>query len=228
MQSDIDLDEQLRTQAAPIESSCEPFGRGDTVDGDGQLDTRGGDLGEPFPLLGAERRIVDEDPLRTRFLEYLCLAGLRNGETVRAELELPTPDLRRLVRFRVRPQLDSVRVDVRLHAPEIHVEAVEVDDGHGRLDIVEGASDLPLEQVERPLGAGGDLGRRGTCRTHRASIIEPTRRVLRAEPRREPRLQRARQALERAPAAARSRPSSPPASSSSVGQANPRRKKRGS
>jgi hypothetical protein len=62
--------------------------------------------------------------------------------------------------------------------------------------------------------------------THRVTIAGPLASSGRSHA--ESRLRRASQAVERAPAAARSRPSSPPASSSSVGQANPRRKKRGS
>ncbi len=102
---------------------------------------------------------MHEDPLCTRLLEHLCLAGLRNREPGRAELELAKPDLRRLVRLRVRPQLDAVRVDVRLQFPEVHVEAVEVDHGDRRLDLAERATDLALEQVERTLSARRDLGR---------------------------------------------------------------------
>jgi len=47
------------------------------------------------------------------------------------ELELAESDLRRLVRLRVRPQLDVVRVGVRLEIGEVRLESVEVDNGDG-------------------------------------------------------------------------------------------------
>src|SRR3954453_19898491 len=120
---------------------------------------------QPLPPVGAERRVVDENPRCPGLLKHLRLAGLGNGEPTRAKLELTAPDLRRLVCLRVRPELDSVRVDVGLQIGEVGLEAVDVDHRHGCLDVGQRAADLALEQLERALGTGRDLGR-----LHGASI----------------------------------------------------------
>ena len=113
MQADVDLDEQLGAERRGAASArASPSAGGDAVDGDGQLDAGGGELGEPLPLRLAERRVVDEDPGRAGLLEDLRLAGLRDGQPGGAELELAEADLGRLVRLRVRPELDPVRVGV--------------------------------------------------------------------------------------------------------------------
>ena len=88
---------------------------------------------------------------RAGLVEDLGLARLRDGEPSRAERELAEPDLGRLVRLRVRPQRDRVRVGVGLQPLQVRLEAVEVDHRHGRLDLAERPPDLRLEQLERPL-----------------------------------------------------------------------------
>ena len=94
MQADVELDEQLRGDPAPVEGTCQALGRLDAVHGDGELDAGRGEVGEPLPLRFAERRVVDEQPRYARFLEHLRLAGLGNGEAGCAEVELAAADLR--------------------------------------------------------------------------------------------------------------------------------------
>ena len=112
METDVELDEHLSLQPAPAEDARESFCRRDAVEGDGQFDAGGGDVGQPLPLVGAERWVVDEDLRRPSLLEHLRLACLGNGEPVSAELELPSADLGRLVCLRVRPERDPVLVHV--------------------------------------------------------------------------------------------------------------------
>ena len=70
------------------------------------------------------------------------LAGLGDGQAAGAELQLAHADLGRLVRLGVRPERDAVLVGVRLQAPQVGVQPVEVDHGDGRLDVLQGAADL--------------------------------------------------------------------------------------
>ena len=158
MEADVELDEQRRLQSAPREDVREAFGRRDAVDRDRQVDARRGDVGETLPLVGPERRVVDEDRLCSGFLEHLGLARLRNGQTARTECELASSDLRRLVRLRVRPELDPVSVDIGLQIVEVGLEAIEIDHRHRRLDVAERTADLPFEQLERPVGPRADDG----------------------------------------------------------------------
>ena len=137
--------------AAARERGREPLGRGERVDGDGQLDVAR-DLGEALPLRLPERRVVDEDPRRARVAEDLRLAGLRHREPAGAELELAQADLGRLVRLRVRPERDAVLVAVGLQPGQVRLELVEVDDGDRRLDLGERLADLLLEQLQRAAG----------------------------------------------------------------------------
>ena len=101
---------------------------------------------------------MDEDRACPGFLEHLGLARLRHGQPGCTELELASPDLRRLVSLRVRPELDPVSVDVRLQIVEVGLEAVEIDDRHRRLDLAERTADLAAEQLERPVGSWADRG----------------------------------------------------------------------
>jgi hypothetical protein len=64
MEPNVELDEHLPVKASPIELGRETFGGGDAVDCDRQLDILG-DVGEPTPLVGAERRVVNEDRRRS-------------------------------------------------------------------------------------------------------------------------------------------------------------------
>ena len=158
VQSDIHLDEQLCLRAAALQRRGEPLGRREAVDGDGQLEALGGESRETIPLVGAERRVVDEDARRARLLEDLRLPGLRDREAAGAECQLPQPDLGRLVRLRVRPERDPVPVRVRLEILQVGLEPVEVDDGDRRLDLAQRAADLRGEQLQRPIGCGAHLG----------------------------------------------------------------------
>ena len=99
----------------------------------------------------AERRVVDEDPRGSRLLEDLRLTRLRDRQPAGAELELPETDLGRLVRLRVRPERDPVRVGVRLQVAQVGLEPIEVDHRDRRLDLAQRPPDLRLEQLERPV-----------------------------------------------------------------------------
>ena len=94
MHTDVELEQQLRREPAPVERARKALGRRAAVDGDRQLDTGRGDVSESFPFRLAERWIVDEQPRHARLLEHLRLAGLRDGEAGGAELELAAADLR--------------------------------------------------------------------------------------------------------------------------------------
>jgi hypothetical protein len=145
VETDVELDEQARPQPAAGERLGQPCGRRHAVDRDRQLDPRRDDVGQALPLVRAERRVVDEDRRRPRLLEHLRLARLRDREAAGAELELTPPDLGGLVGLRVRPELDAVRVDVRLQLGEVRFQAVEVDDRDRRLDLAQGTADLASE-----------------------------------------------------------------------------------
>ena len=155
MQADVELDQQRGARAVPAERRRQPLGGGDAVDGDRQLHAVRRDAGEPVALLRAERRVVDEDARRAGLVEDLRLAGLGDGQAARAELDLAHADLWRLVRLRVRPELDAVLVGVGLQASQVRVQAVEVDHRDRRLDVPQGPADLLGQQVERPLGRRG-------------------------------------------------------------------------
>jgi len=112
VQPDVELDEKRRFQPAPRERPRQAGRRCGAVDGDRQVDARRDDVGQPVPLVLPERRIVHEDRGRAGLLEHLRLARLRDREPACSQLELAAPDLGRLVRLRVRPQLDAVLVDI--------------------------------------------------------------------------------------------------------------------
>jgi len=133
--ADVELDQHLCGEPAPVQGRAEALGRSPAVQRDGELDAGGGDVGEPLPLRLSERRIVEEDLRHTGLLEHLRLAALRHGEAGGPELELAPADLRRLVRLGVRPERDAVLVRVRLQVGEVGVEAVEVDHRDRRLDV---------------------------------------------------------------------------------------------
>src|SRR5258707_695327 len=78
----------------------------------------------------------------------------RFGSSLRTELQLTHPDLRRLMGLRVWPERDPMRIGVRLHLSEVGVEAIEVDHRHRGLDLVQSATDLVAEQLERPIRPG--------------------------------------------------------------------------
>ena len=179
VEADVELDEERGAETAACEDPSEPFGRRGAVDRDGQVDARGRDVGEPLPLVGSERRVVNEDPRRARLPEDLGLTGLGNRQTGSAELELPAADLRGLVGLRVGPELDPVRVDVRLHVLEVRVEPVEVDHGDRRFDLAQRPADLVLEQLESARRSGRDLDGWTSPASHCASI---DRAILRRMP----------------------------------------------
>ena len=87
------------------------------------------------------------------------LAGLRDRQAAGAELELAQADLGRLVRLRVRPERDPVLVRVRLQILQVGLEAIEIDDRDGRLDLAQRAAHLRGEQLERAIGSGAHRGR---------------------------------------------------------------------
>ena len=142
VQADVQLDEQLRRRAAALQRGREPLGRREAVDRDRQLHAVGGESGEALPLVRPERRVVHEDARRAGLLEDLGLARLRDREAAGAELELPQPDLGRLVRLRVRPERDPVRVGVGLQVLQVGLEPVEVDHRDRRLDLAQRPADL--------------------------------------------------------------------------------------
>ena len=170
VQAHVELDQQRRPRAVAPERGRQPLGGGDAVDGDRQLDAVGGDARQPVALLGAERRVVHEDARRAGLVEDLRLAGLGDGQAAGAELDLAHADLGRLVRLGVRPELDAVLVGVRLQAAQVGVQAVEVDDGDGRLDVRQGPADLLVQEAERALGPGADVAR---SLLHTRGTLEP-------------------------------------------------------
>ena len=151
METDVEFDEQLRAEAAPIEFGGEPLGGCETVDGHRQRDAFGCYVGETAPLVGPERGVVHENRRGARLLEHFGLARLRDRQPAGAELELTQPDLRRLVRLGVGPERYAVRIDVRLQLSKVDIQPIEVDHRRGRLDLAETTTDLASEQLERPI-----------------------------------------------------------------------------
>src|SRR5262245_48186015 len=113
METDVQLDEQGRPRPASSERSRKTLRGRDAVHRHCQLDLAG-NAGETLPLVGAERWVVDEDLRRSRFLKDLRLTRLGDRQPAGSELELPETDLGGLVRLRVRPERNPVRVCVRL------------------------------------------------------------------------------------------------------------------
>ena len=115
VQADVHLDEQLGRRAAAL-AAPRRAPRRPRAPSTATVSSRpsAARSREAIPLVGAERRVVHEDARRAGLLEDLRLARLRDGQAAGAERELPEADLGRLVRLRVRPERDPVRVGVRL------------------------------------------------------------------------------------------------------------------
>ena len=97
---------------------------------------------------------MDEDLRGSRFLKDLRLTRLGDRQPAGAELELPETDLGGLVRLRVRPERDPVRVCVRLQVAQVGVQPIEVDHGDGGLHLAQRAAHLTAEQLERAVRSG--------------------------------------------------------------------------
>ena len=96
-------------------------------------------------LAGAEDRIADEDVADAGRGHHLGLAELLAGDADRAAGELLVRERGELVRLDVRPERDAERVAVGLHAVDVALDRVEVDDQRGRVDV--GEPHLPMPAV---------------------------------------------------------------------------------
>ena len=167
-QADVELDEQRRARAPPLERRRQPLRRGRAVDRHREVDALGGEARQPLPLVLAERRVVDEDARRARLGEDLGLAGLRDGQTTGPERELPQADLGRLVRLGVRPERDRrVRRRTTAGAPG------SPRGGRGRPPR---RASRPRRSVGRPGPRAGRASARPPSRRLRAACAEHRRR----------------------------------------------------
>lgn len=92
---------------------------------------------QPVELARTEDVVGQEDVLQPRLRHHLGLAELLAGDADRAEFHLPFRQERQLVGLDVRAQLQAVRVGVVLSSPEIRLDAVEVDDDGGGVEVLD-------------------------------------------------------------------------------------------
>ena len=116
------------------------------------------------PTIGYPRKMSSKPSSR----EDLGLRRLREGEAPRARGELHPPDLRRLVRLGVRPQVHARVRRAPLHRRDVALEDVEVDQHRRRREIFDrGHAWSPRNGRQRFAGPG--LGRQGAEEWMRAS-----------------------------------------------------------
>ena len=134
----LDLDDDAAALARRGERLRRPAGAIGGVDREpqpGTLEQRR----EPAHLRLADEWIRDEEVVEARLDHRLGLAELGHGQTIRTVGELTLRDLARLVRLRVR-QLSRVRRrDPRRHPGQVALEAADLHEGDGRVEIADEA-----------------------------------------------------------------------------------------
>jgi len=89
----------------------------------------------------ADHLVGDQHVGNAAINHRLGLAGLLAAHAHRAARNLPLCDIRALVALRVRPQPDSFARERRVHAVEVALERIEVEDQRRRIHFRQGHAD---------------------------------------------------------------------------------------
>ena len=134
----VALDQHLELTGCVREGSGQPLDGGRAVGGDGEDDTVV-QRSQPVELLPADDVVGEKDVGQAGIGHHLGLADLLAGNAVGARLDLPFGKEGQLVGLDMGPEPRAGRVGGLLGAGDVALDAVEVDQNGGRVDLIDGS-----------------------------------------------------------------------------------------